>query len=225
MADQAHIGSIDDIARFRAHLVTFVTGARVAVEECASDVSRQQSWLDLDRRKHWEGEVWRRQRKLEEARQSLFQESISSQRGPSSWHQMQVHRAEHALEDARDKLKLVRSWSRSFENRTLPMVKQVEQLHTVLTVDMARALNFLNQTVASLDAYASRQPAATRPAPPPDPTAVIPPSSDPPSSDLPSSELPSPDPRTSEPPTSGRSPAGSPAADPESAATSASAET
>ena len=174
MADQAHIGSIDDIARFRAHLLTFLSGARVAVEECASDVARQQSWLDLDRRKHWEGEAWRRQRKLEEARQSLFQESISSQRGPSSWHQMQVHRAERALDEARTKLNQVKSWSRNFENRTLPLVKQVEQLQSVLTVEMAHAVNFLNQTLTALDAYASRLPATMRPGTPPDAPADVP---------------------------------------------------
>jgi len=111
----------------------------------------------MDRRKHWEGEVWRRQRRLEEARQTLFQESIATQRGPASFHQMQVHRAERSLEEAQEKLKHIRFWSRNFENRSLPMVRQVEQLHTVLTVDMAQAVNFLNQSLAALDAYSDRR--------------------------------------------------------------------
>ena len=62
MADRVQIRSIDDIERFRAQLLTFLNGARVAVEESAIDVSHQQAWLDLDRRKYWEGELWRRQR-------------------------------------------------------------------------------------------------------------------------------------------------------------------
>ena len=100
MADQAQIRSIEDIGRFRAQLLTFLSAARVAVEEAAMEAARQQAWLELDRRRHWEGEQWRRQRRLDEARQSLFQESIASQRGPASLLQMQVHRAERALEPA-----------------------------------------------------------------------------------------------------------------------------
>ena len=158
MADQAQIRSIDDLARFRAQLLNFLSAARVAVEESATDVARQQSWLDLDRHRHWEAELWRRQRKLDEVRQRLFQESIATQRGPASSLQMQVHRAEGAVEEARMKLGRIKAWSRNFENRSLPILKQIEQLQTVLTVDMAHAVNFLNQSLASLDAYASRSP-------------------------------------------------------------------
>ena len=156
MADRVQIRSIDDIERFRAQLLTFLSGARAAVEEVTMDVARQQAWLDLDRRKYWEGEHWRRQRKLEEARQSRFQDSISTQRGPAGWLQMQVHRAEQSLDEAKSKLSQVKAWSRNFEQRSLPMVKQIEQLQTALTVDMAHAVNFLNQTLATLDAYVGR---------------------------------------------------------------------
>ncbi len=168
MADHAQIRSIDDIERFRAQLLTFVTGARVAVEEAGIDVARQQAWLDIDRRKHWEGELWKRQRKVEEARQSLFRESIGSDRGPSGHLQMQVHRAERAFEEARGKLGRVKIWSRDFENKSLPMVKQIEQLHAVLSVDMGRAVNFLNQSLAAIDAYAARNLVPHRAAPEPE---------------------------------------------------------
>lgn len=156
MADRVHIRSIDDIDRFRAQLLTFLSGSRTAVEESAVEVARQQAWLDLDRRKYWEGELWRRQRRLEEAKQSLFQESIATQRGPASFLQMQVHRCERSLDEAKEKLNQVRAWGRAFEHRSLPMVRQIEQLHTVLTVDMARSVQFLNQSLAALDAYTRR---------------------------------------------------------------------
>jgi len=156
MAERAQVRSIDDIDRFRAHLVTFLSGARAAIDESTADVARQQEWLDLDRRKHWEAEVWRRQRKLEDARQKAFTEGISSKSGASSFVQMQVHRAEQSLDEAKSKLQKVKAWGRNFENQSLPMVKQIEQLHTVLTIEMNHALNFLNQSITSLDAYASR---------------------------------------------------------------------
>ncbi len=161
MADRAHVRSTDDIDRFRSQLLTFLSGARAAVEESAVEVARQQAWLDLDRRKYWEGELWRRQRRLEEAKQALFQESIATQRGPASFLQMQVHRCERSLDESREKLNHVRAWGRAFEHRSLPMVRQVEQLHTVLTVDMARAVQFLTQSLAALDAYTGRLPSAS----------------------------------------------------------------
>lgn len=153
MADRSHVRSIDDIAQFRAHFLTFLAGARTAVEECAMEVSRQQAWLESEGRKHWEGEVWRRQRRLEEVKQSLFQETIASQKGPSSFLQMQVHRAERSFDEAHEKLNKIRHWGRTFEQLSMPVVKQIEQLHTVLTVDMARASHDLSQTLSALESY------------------------------------------------------------------------
>ncbi len=165
MAEQAHVRSIDDLARFRAALVTFLAGARAAVEECSVEAGRQQSWLEHDRRRHWEAEANRRQRRLEEAREAAFTDALASQRGPGGWHQMQVRRAQQSVEEAAAKLEKVRKWGRTFQNTSLPLLKQVERLQAVLSVDMARAVHALDQSLVALEAYSGRfQPArATSP--------------------------------------------------------------
>ena len=38
-------------------------------------------------------------------------------------------------------------WGRALEDRTRPLVKEVESLHTFLTVDMVRAVAHLDQVV------------------------------------------------------------------------------
>jgi hypothetical protein len=156
MDGQARISSLDDIVLFRANLITFLTGARVAVEECSMDAARLHSWIEGDRRRHWESECSKRRRRLDEAKQALFTANISANRGPSSFHQLQVHHAEREFDEAKRKLDLTRAWARAFENRSQPLVKQVEQLQSVLSVDMARAVQFLNGTIAAVEAYADR---------------------------------------------------------------------
>jgi len=162
MAEQAHVRSLDDIARFRASLLNFISGARAAVEECSVEVGRQLSWLEQDRRRHWEGEANRRQRRLDEARNAAFTDALASQRGPGGWHQMQVRRAQHSLEEAVAKLDKVRRWARTFQNTSLPLLKQVERLQSVLAVDMVKAVVMLDQSLAALEAYSGR----FHPAPP-----------------------------------------------------------
>lgn len=183
MAEQAHVRSIDDLARFRAALVTFLAGARAAVEECSVEVGRQQAWLEHDRRRHWEAEANRRQRRLEEAREAAFTDALASQRGPGGWHQMQVRRAQQAVEEAAAKLERVRKWGRSFQNTSLPLLKQVERLQAVLSVDMARAVHALDQSLLVLEAYSGRfQPARPSSSAPVDAPVDAPNASTPPAS-------------------------------------------
>lgn len=156
MSEQAQVRSIDDIARFRAALCTFLSGARAAVEECSVEAGRQQAWVEQDRRRHWEAELVRRQRRWDEAREAAFTDALASGRGAGGWHQMQVRRAQQAVEEATARLERVRRWARGYPNTSLPLLKQVERLQTVLTVDMARAVNELDGVLRTLESYAGR---------------------------------------------------------------------
>jgi hypothetical protein len=74
---------------------------------------------------------------------------------------MVVQRARRALEDAEAKLKLVKQWSRDFDNRADPLTRQLESLQTVLCQDMVQAVVWLAQVIRALQAYAEvGQPAA-----------------------------------------------------------------
>jgi hypothetical protein len=62
---------------------------------------------------------------------------------------------------------VLKQWSRVFDNRVDPLVKQMEKLHTVLAHDMVQAVAFLAQAVNTLDAYAEVAPPASAPGAPP----------------------------------------------------------
>jgi hypothetical protein len=71
---------------------------------------------------------------------------------------MAVQRAHRAIREAEDKLRILKKWGRELENRSDPMVKEIEQLHGFMTTDMSRAVSFLNEIIKSLQAYSELSP-------------------------------------------------------------------
>ncbi len=173
MADKAHITSIEALEGFRNALILYVSKARPTVEEVSSEVLRMKLWLQNDQRMYWEGQVRRRSRVLEDAQAALFSSRVSSLREENSTEQMAVHRARRALDEAQEKLKRLKSWNRDFDSRVDPLVKQLEKLHSVLSVDMLQAKVTLAQMIANLQAYADVFPSSgqTNPAPSSEPAA------------------------------------------------------
>lgn len=167
MPEKAHVTSVDALEGFRASLVIYVTKARPTVEEVSAEVLRTKVWLENDQRVHWEGQVRRRAKVLEQAQAALSSSRMSSFREASTVELMAVQRAKRALEEAEAKLKLLKYWNREFDSRSGPLVKALEKLHTILANDMLKANAYLAQAVSTLAAYAEMPPPAipTPPAP------------------------------------------------------------
>ena len=163
MPEKAHVGSVEALEAFRSALIVYLSKARPTLEEVTAEVMRTRLWLEEEQRTHWENEVRRRRRELQEAQQALFSARLSSFREASSAEQMAVHRTRRACDAAEDKLRIVKKWDRDFDNRTDPLVKQMEKLHTVLAHDMVRAIADLNQTIHTLSQYAKIPSVATSP--------------------------------------------------------------
>jgi len=154
MAEQAQITSVEAIESFRAALIVFTGQARAALEEVSSEVLRARLWLENDQRRFLENELRVRVLKLEQARQELFNARLSNFQVPTSLQQMAVNRAQRAVREVEEKLARVKKWDRELENRSDPLVKQVEQFHNFLTAEMPKAVASLAQAVKTLDAYA-----------------------------------------------------------------------
>ena len=69
-----------------------------------------------------------------------------------------------AIREAETRMSVIKKWSRELEDRTDPLLKQVNQLQGFLTTDMARAVAYLTQVVKALEAYASVAPSGASPA-------------------------------------------------------------
>jgi hypothetical protein len=156
MADKAQITSVEALENFRARLIVFLGEARPVLEEIGNEMSRTRLWLQHDQRMFWETELRRRERRLEEAKQELFNATISSiPTGTAALLQMTVQRSQRAVQEAESKLKLLKRWDNELDNRAAPLMKQIEQLHGFLASDMAKAIAYLDQSLKALDAYRS----------------------------------------------------------------------
>jgi hypothetical protein len=158
MEQRAQVTSIEAIESFRAAMIVFLSKARPALEEVCADVVRTRAWLQGEARSHWEGEMRRRKRELEEAQQELFSAKLSKLQQATALQEMAVTRARRAIQEAEAKLQVIKRWDRELENWTEPLVKQVEQLHGFLALDMVKAAAYLAQVVKTLDAYAEGAP-------------------------------------------------------------------
>jgi hypothetical protein len=156
----AHVSSSDAIASFRASIISYLGRTRPIVEDVCDDVTRMRQWLEHDRRVHWENEVRRRTRELEAANQALYSARLSNLRDVTSAEQAAVLRARRGLTAAEEKLKVVKRWVREFDHRVGPLVKQLEQLRTMLSNDMPKAVLDLAQVLQRIDAYAQVAPTA-----------------------------------------------------------------
>jgi hypothetical protein len=167
MSQQAQITSVEAIEAFRAQLVVFLAQMQPVLDEVTSEVLRTRAWLENDRRRYWQQEFRLRSRKLEDARQELFTASMSKMGEATSFHQMAVQRAQRELRAVEEKLVMLKKWDRELDNRTGPLVKQMEQLQGFLGVEMGRAVAYLDQALRALDAYRSVAPQhAEKPAEP-----------------------------------------------------------
>ena len=163
MSQQAQITSVEAIAAFRAQLVVYLAHVQPVLDEVSSEVLRTRSWLEDDRRRFWQQEFRKRSQKLEDARQELFTASMSKMGEATSLHQMAVQRAQRDLRTVEEKLVMLKKWDRELDNRTGPLVKQMEQLHGFLGVEMERAVAYLDQVLRALDAYRSSAPRGAGP--------------------------------------------------------------
>jgi hypothetical protein len=166
MAERAQVTSVEAIESFRSALVVYLSKVRPALEEMSSEVMRARQWLQNDQRRLWEGEMKMRAKKLERAKAELFSVSMSKFQEVSSAAQLLMHRAEAAVDEAQKKLTMLKKWDTELENRSEPLIKQVDQFQSFVTAEMPRAIAYLTQAIRTLEAYAEIRMGGTAEAPP-----------------------------------------------------------
>ncbi|MBI1841384.1 MAG: hypothetical protein HYR88_11115 [Verrucomicrobia bacterium] len=173
MPERAQVSSVEAIESFRSRLVVFISAARPTLDEVSSDVMRARIWLETDQRVYWEAQLKKRQRAYEEAQQSIFSTRLSSlHEEVSAAQQMTARRAKAALDEAQNKLRLLKQWERQYDSLVEPLVKQMEKLQTVLSHDMPMAVAHLAEVIRLLQDYADLSRPIGSNAPPPPPTST-----------------------------------------------------
>jgi hypothetical protein len=164
MASHAHVTSVDALGTFRSNLIVFLADAKRALDEAAGEVNRTRQWIRHEQRFHWEGEIRRRQKKLDQALQDLLSARMSSLRDDTSQTNA-VTKARRALREAEDKLRGVKHWDRNFDLQVDPIMKQMGGLRTTLDHKMPKAIAWLANARQALDVYSERLGYSESPAP------------------------------------------------------------
>ncbi len=154
MPERAHVTSVEALEDFRASLIIYLSKVRPTLEEVTSEVLRTRVWVQSDQRTHWENQVRRRARELQQAQQVEFGARLSNLRDSTDAERMAVQRARRALDEAEAKLRRVKQWSREFDSRIEPLAKQLDQLRNILAVDLPKAVAHLAQVIKALADYA-----------------------------------------------------------------------
>jgi hypothetical protein len=175
MAEQVKVTSIDSLESFRSSVIVFMTRARVAIDQASDEARRTRTWVETDQRVHWEGQVKRRRKVLEQAEGELMSARMSEFIDSLNVQQQAVRKAKVALDEAEEKLRKVKAWSRDFDRYADPMVRKLDSLRHYIDHVMPKSVLFLAQVRNTLEAYAeihapisgAEAPPAENPEPPP----------------------------------------------------------
>ncbi len=154
MVDKANITSLQALERFRSALISYVEKAKATVDEVSSEVQRTKFWLHYDQTTHWKNEYKRRSLKWQEKQQELFSAEISQFSESSTVQRWAVEEAKRAMDEAVEKVRLVKEWTRRYESAVMPAAKPVDKLGSLLDSDMTNAIRFLTEAVKALNEYA-----------------------------------------------------------------------
>ncbi|MDE0570294.1 MAG: hypothetical protein OSB44_06395 [Verrucomicrobiales bacterium] len=154
MADQAKVASIDSLESFRNSLVIFMERVSKSIEEVGDTVRRTKHWVQDEQYNYWISEKRRRERKLEQAEQELYSSRLSTLQDASTEAQMNVRRANRAIEEVEEKIKLIKKWARDYDSIVEPLARKLDTLQDLVTTKYPKAINYLVRTIETLESYA-----------------------------------------------------------------------
>lgn len=166
MSDQARITSIDALEAFRSALLQYVEKARVALEDAEGEVRRTRSWLEVDRTGYWAGQYKQWTKQLEQAEAELYNVTLTRPQESHAFQKMAVLKARRKLEQAEEKIRVVKHWRQTFENRTSPLLRQLDPMFFLVGRHLPKGIHALGEAIKALQAYAEKAPPMKPSAPP-----------------------------------------------------------
>jgi hypothetical protein len=157
MADEAKVRSVESLEYFRSALLTFLSKARKAVGHAEDGVKRGRYWVEQEQHNHWMQEGKKRARKLAQAQAELLTAKLSKFRDGIMLQEKLARRAKQDMEEAENKLRQVKRWTREFDRTFDPATKGLTQLREFLEHDIPRGVSWLEQALRTLGAYLERE--------------------------------------------------------------------
>jgi hypothetical protein len=159
MTERSNVGSIEALAGLRNSLILFRDKAEVLLEEVSSEVYRTKAWIEDDQQQHWRNELRERNRKLERAREEWLNARLADLQ-TAGFYKARVNKAMEEVEQAENKLRILRKWAQQFDTYVSPLMKKPNQARFSLDSDVPRAVEFLAQIIEILGGYVGGDPGA-----------------------------------------------------------------
>ncbi|MCX6876981.1 MAG: hypothetical protein NTW21_24675 [Verrucomicrobia bacterium] len=168
MSNQARISSIDALEAFRAELIQYIEKARVALEDMTGEARRTRTWLDVDRTQHWGAQLRKLTKLLHQAEEELYSANLSNPHASNALQKLAVAKLQRKLDEAEAKLRVIKHWRQIYDNRTSPLLRQLEPMFFRVGQHLPKAVHSLGESIKTLQAYAESSRPTQLKAPPPE---------------------------------------------------------
>jgi len=165
MSEQAKVSSIDALEAFRSDLIQYMEKSRVALEDAEGEVRRTRTWLDVDRAGYWTRQLKQRTQRLDQAEAELYNVNLTSPRDSHTVQKMAVARAQRDIHEAEEKLRKLKHWRQTFDNRVTPLLRQMDPMLFIVGQHLPKGMHALTGMIQTLQAYAEKFPGTQPPQP------------------------------------------------------------
>jgi hypothetical protein len=66
---------------------------------------------------------------------------------------MNVRRANRAIEEVEEKIRLIKKWARDYDSVVEPLARRLDTLQDLVTTKYPKAINYLVRTIETLESY------------------------------------------------------------------------
>jgi len=156
MALPVNVSSIDVLRSVREGLILFADDGRNALGTMEMEIRRCVDWLTNDQRLYWQAEVKRRDDLLGRAKAELHRKGMGlapGQQAHDSEQREAVREAKRRLEEAQEKVELVRRWLPVLDRAVMEYEGQARPFAEVLEYDVERSVELLDRMIAALEDY------------------------------------------------------------------------
>jgi len=164
MSDQqVRVSSIDALEVFRADLIKYVEKARMALEDAEGEVRRTRTWLDVERSTYWKGQFKQRVKKLEQAEAELYNARITRPKESHVFYKMTVAKAQRRLDEAEERIRVLKHWRQTFDNRVTPLLKRLDPMFQMVGQKLPKGVHSLGESIKALQDYTEKSPISQAP--------------------------------------------------------------
>jgi len=157
MRPGAHVKSVAALEMFRAALCQFGDEVDQTLAALHAEIQDFVDWLEHDQLKFWRAEIRAREERVAEAKTDLHRclaATIDPQRTPTCHQEKKMlDLAKRRLQEAEDKLKLVRRWIPVVRQAVLEYRMKTEPLRNAAVTDVPAAAARLRGSIERLQEY------------------------------------------------------------------------